>query len=88
VKIAGVAPSEETIANLSYPGARKLFIYIKGEHFQAKPQLKEFVAQYAKMWSKGGKLERLGLVPFSGADAEAAARQAADLKPLDPATLK
>jgi phosphate transport system substrate-binding protein len=88
VKIAGVAPSEETIANLSYPGARKLFIYVKGEHLQAKPQLKEFVAQYAKMWSKGGKLERLGLVPFSGADAEAAARQAADLKPLDPSTLK
>lgn len=88
VKIAGVDPSEETIANLSYPGARKLFIYIKGEHLQAKPLLRDFAATYAKNWSKGGKLERLGLVPFSGADADAAAKQATELKPLDPSTLK
>ena len=88
VQIAGIAPSEETIANLSYPGARKLYIYIKGEHMQAKPKLRDFAAQYAKMWGTGGKLERVGLVPFAGADAEAAAKQAADLKPLDPSTLK
>jgi phosphate transport system substrate-binding protein len=88
VQIAGVAPTEETIANLSYPGARKLFIYVKGEHMQAKPKLRDFVAQYAKMWSKGGALERRGLVPFGGTDATSATQQASDLKPLDPATLK
>jgi len=88
VQIAGVTPSEETIANLSYPGARRLFVYIKGEHLQAKPKLKDFVAQYAKMWGTGGKLERIGLVPFGGADADAAAKQAGELKPLDPSTLK
>ena len=44
--------------------------------------------QLASAKGKGGKLEPLGLGPFSGADAEAAARQAADLKPLDPSTLK
>ena len=88
VKIAGVLPTEETIANLSYPGARKLFIYIKGEHMQAKPKLRDFVAQYAKMWGKGGPLERVGLVPFAGADASAATQQSTDLKPLDPSGLK
>jgi phosphate transport system substrate-binding protein len=88
VQIAGVTPCEETIANLSYPGARRLFVYIKGEHLQAKPKLKDFVAQYAKMWGTGGKLERIGLVPFGGADADAAAKQAGELKPLDPSTLK
>jgi phosphate transport system substrate-binding protein len=88
VQIAGVTPTEETIANLSYPGARKLYIYIKGEHLAVKPKLKDFAAQYAKMWSKGGPLERIGLVPFSGADADAAAKQATELKPLDPSTLK
>jgi phosphate transport system substrate-binding protein len=88
VQIAGVAPSEETIANLSYPGARKLYIYIKSEHMQAKPKLRDFVAQFAKMWAKGGALERRGLVPFAGADAGSAAQQSTDLKPLDPATLK
>jgi len=88
VQIAGIAPTEETIANLSYPGARKLYVYLKGEHLQVKPKLRDFVAQYAKMWGKGGPLERKGLVPFGGADATAAAAQATALKPLDPSTLK
>ena len=37
VKINGIAPTEVTIADLSYPGARKLYVYLKGEHMQAKP---------------------------------------------------
>src|SRR3954447_5168315 len=72
VKIAGVVPTEATIADLSYPGARKLYVYLKGEHLQAKPKMRDFVAQYSKMWGKGGPLERVGLVPFGGADASAA----------------
>ena len=88
VQIAGVSPSEATIADLSYPGARKLYIYVKGEHMAAKPKLKDFVAQYAKMWGKGGPLERRGLVPFGGADATAATAQSTALKPLDPSGLK
>ncbi|MGH6659077.1 MAG: substrate-binding domain-containing protein [Sphingomicrobium sp.] len=88
VKIGGVLPTETSIADLSYPGARKLYIYVKGEHMTAKPKLRDFVATYAKNWGTGGSLQREGLVPFGGADAAAAAKQAADLKPLDPATLK
>jgi len=88
VKIAGISPTEATIADLSYPGARKLYIYVKGEHMAAKPKLRDFVASYAKMWGKGGPLERRGLVPFGGADASAATRQSTELKPLDPAGLK
>jgi phosphate transport system substrate-binding protein len=88
VQIAGVSPTEATIADLSYPGARKLYIYVKGEHLPAKPALKDFAAAFAKQWGTGGPLEKRGLVPFAGADAEAAAKQAGELKPLDPATLK
>ena len=88
VQIAGVSPSEATIADLSYPGARKLYIYLKGEHLAAKPALKDFVAAYAKQWGTGGPLEKRGLVPFGGQDAQAAAKQAIELKPLDPSTLK
>jgi phosphate transport system substrate-binding protein len=88
VKVGGVVPTEETIADLSYPGARKLFIYLKGEHLQAKPKMRDFVTQYSKMWGKGGALERIGLVPFGGADATAASDQANALKPLDPSGLK
>jgi len=88
VKIAGIAPTEETIANLSYPGARKLYIYLKGEHLQVKPKMRDFVAQYAKMYGNGGPLQRIGLVPFAGADATAAEGQASALKPLDSSGLK
>ena len=88
VTINGVSPTEATIADLSYPGARKLYIYLKGEHLAAKPALRDFVAAYAKSWGNGGPLEQRGLVPLSGADAEAANAQATELKPLDPATLK
>ena len=88
VSIAGVAPTEQTISDLSYPGARKLYIYVKGEHLVAKPKIKDLVAAYAKAWGKGGPLERIGLVPFGGADAASAAAQASALTPLDPASLK
>jgi phosphate transport system substrate-binding protein len=88
VEIAGVAPTEDSIADLSYPGARKLFIYVKGEHMQAKPKLRDFIAAYAKMWAKGGTLERRGLVSFGGAEAAAASQQSTQLKPLDPVKLK
>ena len=83
-----MSPTEKTIADLSYPGARKLFIYLKGEHIPAKPAIRDFVAAYAKEWGPGGSLEKRGLVPFAGADAETASKQASELKPLDPATLK
>jgi phosphate transport system substrate-binding protein len=88
LKINGVEPTEETIASLEYPGARKMYIYLKGEHMQAKPKLRDFVAAYARMWGKGGALERIGLVPFAGADAEAATKQAGDLSTLAPTGLK
>ncbi|MCY7399169.1 MAG: substrate-binding domain-containing protein [Sphingomonas bacterium] len=88
VAIAGVLPTEATIADLSYPGSRKLYVYFKGEHIAAKPMIKTFIAAYAKAWSKGGPLEKRGLVPLVTADATAATAQASALTPLDAATLK
>ena len=88
VSVNGIAPTAETISNLTYPGARKLYVYVKGEHMRAKPAIRQFLAAFAKAWSKGGPLERLGLVPFAAADAGAAEAQATALKPLDPAGLK
>jgi len=88
VKIAGIAPTETTIADLSYPGSRTLYVYVKGEHMAVKPSMKSFIDAYAKAGGKRGLLEKRGLVPFAGAEAEAAAAQAAALKPLDPASLK
>ncbi len=88
VSIGGVAPTAETISNLRYPGARKLYVYVKGEHMQAKPAMREFIQAYAQAWAPGGVLQRRGLVPFSGADATAANEQAQKLTPLAPGSLK
>lgn len=88
VQINGISPTAETIADLSYPGARKLYVYAKGEHIQVKPKIRDFFATFAKMWAKGGALERIGLVPFHDAEADSAAKQATDLKTVDPAGLK
>ena len=88
VSIAGIAPTEATISDLSYPGSRKLYVYFKGEHLAAKPAIKQFVEAYSKAWGKGGALEKRGLVPLHDADAQAATAQAAALKPLDASSLK
>ncbi|WP_051504024.1 substrate-binding domain-containing protein [Sphingomonas jaspsi] len=88
VALKGVLPTEATIADLSYPGSRKLYVYLKGEHLAAKPAMKKFIEAYSKAWGTGGPLEKKGLVPFAGADAGAATAQATALKPLDPSTLK
>ena len=88
VSLGGVAPTEATISDLSYPGSRKLYLYVKGEHLAAKPAIRQFIAAYARAIAKGGPLEKRGLVPFGDADMSAATAQAAALKPLDPATLK
>ncbi len=88
VSIAGVTPTAATISDLSYPGSRKLFVYIKGEHIAAKPSIKQFVETYAQGMGAGGMLAKRGLVPLGSADAAAATAQAAALKPIDPASLK
>ena len=88
VELNGVAPNEGTITDLSYPGARIIYIYAKGEHLPAKPAIKDFLAAYAKAVGKGGSLQKRGLVPFAEADAAAAQEQATKLAPLDPAALK
>jgi phosphate transport system substrate-binding protein len=88
VEINGSAPTAESITDLSYPGARKIFIYAKGEHLQAKPAIKEFIAAYAKATDKGGLLQQRGLVPFGAADAAASQEQATNLTPLTAADIK
>lgn len=88
VEIDGVTPTDETIANLDYPGARRIFIYAKGQHIQAKPAIREFLALFVRMARAGGPLQGRGLVPFAGADAEAQQQQAQALRPLDASELK
>ena len=88
IPLAGIAPTSETISGLTYPGARQLYLYVKGEHVNVIPGMREFLAEYAKAWAKGGYLERRGLIP-SPADVQSKGAQAASqLTPLDASGLK
>ena len=88
IPLGGVAPTAETISSLAYPGARQVYIYVKGEHLNAVPGMREFLAEYANAWGTGGYLARRGLIP-SPADVQAAALEATkSLKPVDPGQLK
>jgi phosphate transport system substrate-binding protein len=88
IPLGGVAPTAETIGNLSYPGARQVYIYAKGEHMNVIPGMKEFLAAYAQAWGQGGYLAQRGLIP-SPADVQAKAAAAVQsLTPLNAAELK
>lgn len=88
VELDGNTPTSASITDLTYPGARKIYIYAKGEHLQAKPAIRDFLALYARLSGSGGTLQSRGLVPFGAQDAAAAQAQATALKPLDAASLK
>jgi phosphate transport system substrate-binding protein len=64
VKVAGVAPAAETIADGSYGVSRPLFFYIKNAHRDVIPGLKEFIEEYVSESSMGpdGYLSERGLV--------------------------
>jgi len=63
VKVNGVDPSFETIADGSYDIARPLFIYVKNAHRGVIPGLEEFLAEYVSdaAIGKGGYLAERGL---------------------------
>ena len=62
VSIDGVAPTYDSIASFEYPGARPLFVYIKGNHLQAIRGLNEFVAEYVSAWGPDGYLVEEGMI--------------------------
>ena len=84
----GVAPTYENISSFEYPGARPLYVYVKKAHLDAIPGLKEYLAQWTKMWAKDGDLAKIGLVA-SPDDVMAANQKAAtEFTTLDGAQLK
>jgi phosphate transport system substrate-binding protein len=87
IPINGIAPTAATIQNFTYPGARKLYIYVKGEHMTAIPGLREFLTAYSEGWNPGGYLERRGLIPLPEADRRAALAMVQNPQPMTAAGL-
>ncbi|SMF69746.1 substrate-binding domain-containing protein [Allosphingosinicella indica] len=88
VPLNDVTPTYETISTFAYPGARPLYVYVKGQHLDAIPGLREFVAEYAKSWNPDGLLVKRGLIASPDAQRTAATDVAAKFTALDPNQLK
>ena len=86
--LGGVAPTYQTISSFDYPGARPLFIYVKGEHVSAIPGLKEYLAEFARGWGERGYLVQRGLIASPPEIQASAAAAATSLRPIDASQLK
>jgi phosphate transport system substrate-binding protein len=67
VKIEGVEPTTDTIADKSYPVSRPLYFYVKNAHRGVIPNLNEFIEEYMSddALEAGGYLSERGLVPLA-----------------------
>jgi phosphate transport system substrate-binding protein len=88
IALKGVVPTYDSIASYDYPGARPLYIYVKGAHLNVIPGLKEFIAEYASGWNPNGYLTRRGLIAAPEDVRAANAKIAQNLTLLDLASIK
>jgi phosphate transport system substrate-binding protein len=67
VKVEGIEPTFDSIADFSYDIARPIFIYIKNAHRGVIPGMNEFIAEYVSDAALGpdGYLAERGLTPLS-----------------------
>ncbi|MBD3801664.1 MAG: substrate-binding domain-containing protein [Thioclava sp.] len=67
VKIEGVEPTMDTIADKSYPVSRPLYFYVKNAHRGVIPNLNEFIEEYMSddALEAGGYLSERGLVALA-----------------------
>lgn len=82
--VEGVAPTFEAIANKSYPLSRPLFFYVKREHLDQIPGLREYVAQFVSSAAIGpnGYLIDKGLIPLSADELKKTQANGKRLEPL------
>ncbi len=84
----GVNPTVATISDGSYPGARKMFIYVKKAHIDKIPGIKEFIVEFLKGGAVGGYLTKLGMIASTEADYKSANEAAKSLNAMTGADLK
>jgi len=66
LQLNGIAPTFENIASSEYPISRALFIYVKAQHADVIPGMREFLDEYTseKAWGPNGYLSEKGLIPM------------------------
>jgi phosphate transport system substrate-binding protein len=85
VKIAGVAPNEETIESGEYGVSRPLFIYVKNDHRGVIPNLQEFIEEYVSddAMGPGGYLSERGLIPLPEEKLQAVQAAGVEAAPME-----
>ncbi|MBV5309474.1 PstS family phosphate ABC transporter substrate-binding protein [Chromatium okenii] len=83
-KIAGVAPTYETISDGSYPISRSIYFYVKNGHVGTIPGIKQFVTEFTseKAWGPEGYLADKGLISLPDAERANVAKAAQALTPM------
>ncbi len=68
--VDGKLPTFENIASGDYGVSRPLFFYVKNEHVDMVPGIREYVAEFAndKAWGEEGYLTDKGLIPMPAAE--------------------
>ena len=79
-----------TISSFNYPGARRLYIYVKNAHVKAIPAIRAFVAEFTKESAIGpnGYLKQIGLVAAPAAVRAKSQQAARTMTPVKYAELK
>ena len=82
--VDGVEPTFEKIAAGDYGVSRSLYFYVKRQHVDTVPGIKEFIAEFTsdRAWGEDGYLADKGLIPLLAADRKAMRDAAAGLAPL------
>ena len=88
IQMNGVSPTTATISDGSYPGARKMFIYVKKAHIDKIPGIKDFVLEFLKGGAVGGYLTKLGMIASSDADYRSATEATNSLTVMTGTDLK
>ena len=84
VPLDGVAPEFENITGGKYPGARRMYVYVKKAHVGVVPGIDKFVAEYVSPRALGesGYLAKKGLVTLPKNELEAVRKSVTGMSPM------
>jgi len=86
--VNGVEPTYDNIASNQYPGARSLYLYVKKQHLDAVPGLREYLSTWVENWGKGGLFTSKGMIASTDEVQSANADVVSKMTTLDASVLK
>ena len=80
--IDGGEPTFEAIASGDYAVSRALYFYVKHQHIDVVPGIKEYMNEWTKHWNEDGMLSEYGMIPMPIAEREKYAKAMKELPKL------